>query len=284
MATIDSDCSPTHDASITTGSGRGALAFRRSGQRTVLGAAFATSPLRFLTPKNHGQAAWVFLANLGGGLVDGDRLDLRVDAEKDTAAFIGTQASTKIYRSPRGCSQRLEVKGGDGVLLAIAPDPVVCFAGARYTQQIDISLAPSASLVLVDGYTCGRAARGERWQFDHFESRTTIARGGVTTIVDATRLDPVHGSIAQRMGRFDVIMSVVAVGPRFGSVREALLAAPAGARSICPSTVVAASPVGVDVVVLRVAADSFQNASRALRRSFAALANALGDDPFARKW
>ena len=48
------------------------LAFERAGHtgRTAISTAFATSPLRILMPRNHGHAAWVFLASLGGGLVD----------------------------------------------------------------------------------------------------------------------------------------------------------------------------------------------------------------------
>ena len=283
MAQIDPRYSPTSDSSNTKGAGGGSLRFRRSAEKTVIGEAFAASPLRLLTPRNHGEAAWVFLSNLGGGLVDGDRVDLRIEAEADTFAFIGTQAATKVYRSPRGCSQRLEVRAAEGAAIAIVPDPVVCFAGARYEQEIDVSLAPGASLVVLDGYTSGRAARGERWQFAHFESRTTIARGGVAAIIDATRLDPICGSIAQRMGRFDAVMRLVAIRRRFDAGREAMVE-PLPIPSPGDAAVVAASPVGVDSAVLRVAADSFERASRALRPSFAALARALGDDPFARKW
>jgi urease accessory protein len=233
-------------------------------------------------PKNHGNAAWVYLANLGGGIVDGDRIDLRIESESGTSALIGTQASTKVYRSPRGCSQRLEVHAADGAAIAIVPDPVVSFAGARYAQEVDVSLAPTASLVLLDGYSCGRAARGERWQFARFESRTTIKRGGVAAIVDAVRLDPAHGPIADRMGRFEVFLSLFAVGSRFCRVREAMLATLA--RPSGNSAIVAVSPVGVDAAVMRVAANRFEHASCALRPSFAALAAILGDDPFARKW
>jgi urease accessory protein len=283
MAENDPRCSLASRASITGGAGRGSLAFRRSGEKTVIGEAFAASPLRLLTPRNHGDAAWVFLANLGGGLVDGDRLDLRIEAAQDTLAFVGTQAATKVYRSPRGCSHRLEVHAAGGAAIAVVPDQTVCFAGARYDQEIDISLASTASLVLFDGYTCGRAARGERWQFAHFESRTTIARGGVPAIVDATRLGPNGGPIAERMGRFGAIAWLVAIGPRFGTVREAMLR-PLPAPSPGDAAVVAASAIGVDTAVLRVAADGFESASRALRSSFAALAGILGDDPFARKW
>ncbi|MGA7119245.1 MAG: urease accessory protein UreD [Polyangiaceae bacterium] len=283
MTKIDSTASPPSRPSTTKGAGRGSLAFRRSGGKTVLAESFATSPLRLLAPRNHGSGAWVFLANFGGGLVDGDRIDIRVDAEENSTAFVSTQAATKVYRSPNGCSQRLDVQAADGAAVAIVPDPVICFAGARYDQEIAISLAPGASLVLFDGYTSGRAARGERWQFDHFESRTTIARGGRSVIVDATRLDPTAGPIAPRMGRFDAVLWLVAIGPRFEGVREAMLS-PVPFPSPGDSAVVAASSLGADVAVVRVAADRFESASRVLRPSFAALSRALGDDPFARKW
>jgi urease accessory protein len=266
-----------------TAAGRGLLTLRRSGKKTVVAQAFATSPLRLLMPRNHGDAAWVFFASLGGGLVDGDQLDVRVDAGEGAAALIGTQASTKVYRSPRGCSQRIEVQAAEGAAVAILPDPVVCFAGARYSQEINVSLAASASLLLLDGYTCGRGARGERWQFARFASRTTIVRDGKTAMVDATRLDEAQGSIAQRMGRFGVVLSLVAIGERFATLREPMLALRARA-SRADATVVAVSQFGVDAAIVRIAAERFESASRVLHPSFSALSRVLGDDPFARKW
>jgi urease accessory protein len=248
----------------------------------VLAQAAASSPIRLLTPRNHGDGAWVYVATLGGGLVDGDRLDVQVDAAEGTTCVLGTQASTKVYRSPSGCSQRLEARVERGAALALLPDPVVCFAGARYSQEITIELDRGASLLLLDGYTCGRSARGERWQFATYASRTTVTRGGELTIVDATVLDAAHGSIAARMGRFDVVISVTVIGPRFASVGDALRALPPTSAGRSP--VVAVSARGDDVTIARLAGDCFEDASRTLRPSFAALAAVLGDDPFARKW
>jgi urease accessory protein len=306
--------------------GTARLEFRRraSGGKTVLGTAFAASPLRLLTPANHGDAAWVFLASLGGGLLDGDRIDLDVEVGDGASALLGTQASTKVYRSPpggAGSSQRLSARVGAGALLAFVPDPVVCFADARYEQTLEISLAPSASLWLADGYSCGRSARGERWAFSRYASRTTVFRGGARSIVDATRLEAgvgpglgrldrqdagelegsgrsprpqqtpriEPGPLAGRMGRFDVVLSLLVVGPRFAHAREAILAAwsrgsGADSSSSAASVLVAASPLGDDACILRMAADRFESASRALRSSFALLASVIGDDPFARKW
>jgi urease accessory protein len=285
---------------------------RTADGKTSLAEAFATSPLRLLTPRNHGDAAWVFLSSYGGGLVDGDRLDVRVEVGAGASGLLGTQSSTKVYRSrPReapdggvatpleaaatsGCGQKLSAAIGEGASLTLLPDPVVCFADARYAQTIEVALAPTASLVALDGYTCGRSARGERWAFSRYASRTTVTRAASASraarpLVDATLLDPRHGAIAERMGRFDVVLSLIAIGPRFAAVRDAMLAAlpPDGCGD---AVLVAASPIGGgdggghDGCIVRVAAERFELASLALRSSFAALAHGLGDDPFARKW
>ncbi len=267
----------------TRRAGTGVLGFRCESGKTVVSRAFAASPLRVLMPNNHGHAAWVFLASLGGGLIDGDRLDLRIDLEERAAALVGTQASTKIYRSPHGCEQTLRVNASAASMIAVVPDPVVCFAGARYRQRSHFALARDASLVFLDGYTCGRGARGERWKFDSFASRTSIERDARLLLVDASRLDPAHGPLAERMGRYDVVLTLIVVGPAFSRLREAMLS-PRSAPSRADRELVAASAVGEDAAVLRVAAERFERASFLLRPSFAELARVLGDDPFARKW
>jgi len=214
-------------------------------------------------------------------MVDGDRVAIDVTAGPGTTAFMGTQSATKVYRSPRGCAFRLAIDVAEGAAVAVVPDPVVCFSGARYAQRVDVVLAPDASIVLLDGYSCGRAARGERWKFARFETRTTIERGGARVLVDATCLDPAHGELAERMGPFDVVLSLIAMGPRFASVRAAMLASlePPSADAI-----VAVSRVGEDGAILRVAAHRFEWASHLLRSCFGEIARILGDDPFARKW
>ncbi len=278
-----------------TGPGSARLSFGRRADRgrTTLEGVFATSPLRVLTPRNHGDGAWAFLSSFGGGLLDGDHLDVRVDVAAGASAFLGTQASTKVYRARRtgeGASQRLHAEVGAGGLLAVVPDPVVCFADARYAQTVEVALAGDASLVLLDSYTCGRSARGERWAFASYASRTVVKRkGGGQLVVDAVRLDPRHGPLLDRMGRFDAVLSLLVLGPRCGAMRDAMLAAaPCATEGGEGAVLVAASPiagaVGVDGCVLRVAAERFELASHVLRSSFAELARLLGDDPFARKW
>jgi len=279
-----------HPRSVSPGTAR--LAFERAsrGEKTGIAGAFATSPLHLLTPRNHGDASWVFLASLGGGLLDGDQLDVKVDVAPGASALLGTQSSTKVYRSQAGgagSSQHLEASvGADGLLVAV-PDPVVCFADARYEQRVEVALAPSSSLCLLDGYTCGRSARGERWAFSRYASRTTVRRGGALVVADAVQLDPRHGALVDRMGGYDVVLTLIALGPRCAGIRGAMLEAAVGksASEASREALVAASRLeGDGGCILRVAAPRFEMASRILRSSFTELARVLGDDPFARKW
>ncbi|APR78380.1 Urease accessory protein UreD [Minicystis rosea] len=263
--------------------GHGVLAFARREERTVLVGVRAASPLKILTPKNHGHGAWAIVATFGGGLVDGDSIHLDVELAEGTAALLGTQASTKVYRCPTStCHQALDARVGEGALLVSVPDPVACFATARYEQVNRVALAKTASLVLLDTFTSGRAARGERWDFHRYAARTLIDRDGTPWLRDSIVLDPEQGDLHARMGRFDAYATLVMVGPRVAPLVEAARVSPAPARR--GGIAHAASALGDDGIVVRIAGTSVEDVTRAARGVLAGLPSILGDDPFARKW
>jgi urease accessory protein len=256
-------------------SGHGVLAVARGARRSVVTRAVARSPLQLLVPRNHGHAVWAFLSSHGGGLVDGDEVAFRVEVDAGAAAMLTTQASTKVYRSPRGCRQRVTARVGDGGLLVVLPDPVVCFAGARLEQTIAIELGEGASVLLVDATTAGRVAHGERWAFERYRSVLAVARGGRELVRDAIELDPRHGALAARMGRFEAIATVIAVGPQAATLLGEVI------RDDGFVAVSSALPEGA---LVRAAATSTQELHRGLRILLGGIASLLGDDPFARKW
>jgi urease accessory protein len=236
----------------------------------------ARSPLRLLTPRNHGRAAWLVATSYGGGLVDGDALRLSLRIGAGAAAYLTTQSSTKVY--PGAASHAVDATvDADGLLVSL-PEPVVCFAGARYRQDATIRLAPGAGLVWLDALTAGRAARGERWRFDGYRSHVRVDRGGRTVVVDGLVLDPAHGPLARRLGRFDALATLLVVG----ALRDHVLAA-ASPVLRGADAVVAPSPIGDDAAVCRVAAISAEALAHALRPILAPVAALLGDDPLARK-
>ena len=266
-------------------SGRAAVRVIRVRDRSVVSRAYATSPLRLLTPRNHGHAAWIYTSSYGGGLVDGDRIALNVEVGPGAAAFISTQASTKVYRSPHGTSSELGARVGSDGLLVVLPDPVVCFAGSTYRQAQQFDLARGASLVVLDWMSSGRRASGERWAFEEYAVRLSLRVEGRLLVHDALALRAGDGDLAARMGRFEVIGGAVLVGPAFRAVAEAVVsrihAMPIDRRADC---LLAATPLGDAGCILRIAGRSVEQAGRTIREFLGFVPAVLGDDPWAHKW
>lgn len=252
---------------------RGHLAFRRSGTGTAVDTAFAESPLRFLTPRNHGTAAWAYTSTLGGGLVDGDRLDLEISVGPGARAFVSSQGPTRVFRSSRGAAATTVARVEEGGALMLFPDPTACFGGARYAQRTEVSLAPGGSLALWDVLSAGR----DRWGFTRCESTLRV----LPFLDERWLLDPAHGPLEERMGRFGAIGTLLLVGPLFAglgqAVRERVDARPAGGGT---SGVESASPLRDGALVVRAAAPSVQQLVRRLRHHLAVLPSLLGDDPW----
>jgi urease accessory protein len=270
---------------MTDAPGTGLLDVVRVDRRSVVRRAYATSPLRLLTPKNHGTAAWVYTSSYGGGLVGGDDLRLTVQVGREASVFLSSQASTKVYRSQARASLRLDAEVAAGGQLIVWPDPVVCFAGSTYRQDQRVALDAEAGLILVDTLSSGRRASGERWQFAEYASRVTVRYDGRTILLDALRLSPAEGDLARRMGRFDVISTVVIVGPRW---RDAAAHATAAVAE-CPvergaDLLVAAAPLKDAGCLLRIAGRSVEQISAVIRGYLSAISSLLNDDPWARKW
>jgi urease accessory protein len=273
-------------APCTPGAGHIELA-QVSGATAVI-RRLASSPLKLLTPRGHNGTAHVVTSTYGGGLLAGDNIALRLAAGPNTRCLLGTQASTKVYRSTDGRPGRQSIDAivAAGAVLVVAPDPVTCFAGARYAQRQHFRLDGGASLLLIDWITSGRVARGERWAFDHYRSDTRVDVGGSCVARDALLLDPRHGPIdaPHRMGRFECLANVYLLGPAFAEAASGFLARvgrmPVQKRA---PLIVTASPLK-DGAVVRVAGGAAETVGRFLGQQLAPAWAPLGQDPWLNKW
>jgi urease accessory protein len=261
------------------------LTFTRVGAETVVTRAFAMSPAKLIETKRRGAACWVYTATLGGGFVGGDDIGVRADVTAGARALLTTQASTKVYRSLRPSRQSLTATVGADALLAVVPDPIVCFADAHFTQTQRYDLHPDASLVMVDWMTSGRHAAGERWAFSRYESRFDIRRGAQRIFFDALVLEPNIGSVAERMGRFNVLLTAVMTGPLVVAASSDIVKR-VSQSPIAPGAdlIVSAARLRDGGALLRMAGSSVELMGRALRTDLAFLPPLIGDDLWNRKW
>jgi urease accessory protein len=257
--------------------GTGAAVARAVDGRTVLARARADSPLRFLRPTFPGaRSAALCIVTFGGGLVDGDAIELELEVEAGATLLVFTQSSTKVFRGASRQALRAKVDGR----LILLPDPVAAFAGASYTQRVDVELGPSGSCVVLDGFTSGRAAYGERWAMTSLDLRTTVTQGGRAIVTDALQLQQ---SIETRAGGFDAFATLIAVGQGARPAVEAIKGpVPLPTRDL----VVAASPLprATDGAILRVAAATPSLALEAVRARLGNLPEMDAVDPFASRY
>jgi urease accessory protein len=264
--------------------GSARLTFARSGPHTVLTRAFATSPAKLISSNGRGTACWVYAATLGGGYVGGDEIDLRADVSAGARALLTTQASTKVYRSLRPSRQSLTVTAAAGSLLAVVPDPVVCFAHADFTQSQRYNLDPDASLVMVDWMTSGRHATGERWAFSRYESRIEMKRGSQRIFLDRLVLEHDIEPVAARLARFNVLLTAVISGPLVNAAAGAIVSR-VSEMAIVPAAdlVVSAATLRDGGALMRMAGTSVEQVSSAVRSCLAFLSPLIGEDFWSRK-
>ncbi|MGN6370016.1 MAG: urease accessory protein UreD [Phycisphaerae bacterium] len=269
--------------------GAGRLVFEQVAGRTCVVEASARCPLRLLTPSRAGVRGWAFTRTFGGGLLAGDCVSLEVEARAGTTCYLSTQSSTKVYRSDGVRVARQSVRGRveEGAVLVCCPDPLVCFEAARYEQVQRFELVRGGSLVLLDWFTSGRQASGERWKFERLVSRNEICVEGKRVVEDVLRLDHEAGALAGRMrgGDFHCYATLILIGER---VRDAA----AGIhRKVAASRIVpvergflfASSVVG-DGVIVRVAGARTEEVAMWLRERLGFLEGLFGEHPWRRKW
>jgi urease accessory protein len=272
---------------LTSSDGEGYVEITQVAGKSAVTRSRATSPLKLLSPRSPGGAAWIFASTYGGGLVSGDSIRLNLQAGPNTRCVLSTQASTKVYRAlEAGCRQELNANIAAGALVVCAPDPVVCYKGAEFTQRQRFSLDVNASLIFVDWFTSGRWACGERWAFSQYSSRNEIFVEDRCVFRDILLLDPIDGPLdgPMRMGSINCFATVVLVGPTLKENVEQLLqfisTQPAPSHG---SLLFSASPIE-NGAILRVAGESCETVGSWIHERLAFVVALVGQDPWERKW
>jgi len=264
--------------------GQATLAVEMVFHESTVTTAAASSPLKLLTPVARGKSVWAYTSSFGGGLVAGDCTKLDVTVSGGARCFLGTQSSTKVYRNPAAlpCTHSTQAEIKDDSILVFTPEPVQAFADSQYSQHQEFHLAPNASLVLLDWFSSGRVARGERWAFKHLESRNDIFVGGERALVDPLLLS--SDELAERMGRFNCLATLLLIGPAVKTAADDLLqqlaARPVEKQATLNFSV---SPVRGGALI-RLAGEEVELVRRELSGHLGFLRDILGDDPWARKW
>jgi urease accessory protein len=265
--------------------GKGVLRFEKIGDRTCVIDSFSKSPLKILTPKNTGSAAWVYSSNFGGGFVGGDSIDLDIHMGPESQVAYLSQASTKIYGSEKESLQTINANIGKKAVLFSIPDPVVCFAGAKFHQKQTFHIEEGASLIVLDTLHCGREHSGERWAFASYKNQISIFRDEKIIFFESLLLQGDIGQLTQRHSHYNGFSLLLMVGPLFqNNISEILNSMRDRVPGKREDFLFSLSPHGDDGLVMRMAAVSPEALGEAIREILEFIPSYLGDDPWIRKW
>ena len=153
------------------------LAFAADTDTTRLGHTFVCHPFHctrpwYLDPAVPGMAV-VYVQTPAGGLIQGDRAELRFDLEADAQVHVTTQAAEKIHTMTANCAlQRVSFSLGPGAYAEYCPEPLILFPGARFGQALRIELAAGASFLGTEIVLSRAAADGAT--FAAFSTSLTV--------------------------------------------------------------------------------------------------------------
>lgn len=116
--------------------------------------------------------------------------------------------------------QRMTVEIATGSSLFLLPAPVACFEKASYSQHQIFRLADveTSCLLLLDWFTSGRSARGEKWSFDRYRSRNEVIVDGRNVINDTLLLE--GEDISQRMSHFGCYCTMFICGKPLAAISQ----------------------------------------------------------------
>lgn len=204
---------------------RGNLSVRATAGRSRVMTCRAEAPL-VLRPvarrfEGAGSPALVFVSQLGGGWLAGDRQELALDVEEGAALVVRGQASSRAYGGAGASSWRLRARVGVGASLAWLGEPVVPSWDSDWSGSAGFELERGASLVVWDAFTGGRIAMGERFGFRRFANALEVRRSdGVLVLRDAVAFTGAEAAAGS--GPMTAFASLVIAGPRWEAELDAL--------------------------------------------------------------
>ena len=137
---------------------------RRDGTTRLIGNRHR-GPLRLLKalPSEDGRSLEAVIVHPPGGLVGGDRLDLRIHAGAGSRVLLTTPGAQKWYRAARGARSEVAIDL-ESAMLEWLPQPAILFDEARADQHLSIRMNAASTCIGWEILVRGRAAMGERWR------------------------------------------------------------------------------------------------------------------------
>ncbi len=162
----------------------------RDGRTRVRHASF-TAPFKLLPPFQEDGFARQMILSASAGIMAGDRQHIEVAADPGARLIVTSQAFEKVHKMDgRHAERHAVLHAADGAFLQYEPLPVIPFAGSDFRSRTDVYLETGSRFVFSEILCCGRAARGERFEYRRFRNLVRVYRSGMPVYIDNTDFIP----------------------------------------------------------------------------------------------
>lgn len=209
-------------STLTRTDGHLRLHAERVGERTRLTELECRAPMQLMRCHYLDSAlpdmAHATIVSPSGGVLQGDHLEVVVRVGPHARLRLDTPSATRLYRMPDAPAEQLIsiTVEGDGYL-EYTPEPTIPFAGSQFSSATTCHVAASATLVLAEVVSAGRAGMGEVHQFRRYASIVDLRRlDGDIAARDATVVEPADGLMLKgRLGGYAALGSLYVVHEGF---------------------------------------------------------------------
>lgn len=144
---------------------------------------------RMRSPRPQAAAPEIVLINTSGGLTGGDRMEYAFTLGPGAALVATTQAAERVYRASSDLARMsMRIDLGAAAALEWLPQETILFDGGRMERRLEVDMAGSARLTLLETLVLGRAAMGETVRTGRFTDQWRIRRDGRLIHAEALRL------------------------------------------------------------------------------------------------
>lgn len=128
-----------------------------------------------------------------GGVAQGDRHSIDVDARANARAHLMTQSATKVHSMHANYAHLdTTLKAGPNSHLEYLPGPTILNEDARCLQTTTVDLAESASVIVGDIVLPDGLSAHDPFSFDHYHSRLEASCDERLVCADAVDLRPIE--------------------------------------------------------------------------------------------
>lgn len=127
-----------------------------------------------------------YLLHPPGGVVGGDTLEIKLQADAGSHCLITTPGATKFYRSKSDLvsTQSQTISVSTDAIVEWLPQQNIFFPGAQSNLSTQINIAPGGKFIGWEMHCFGRPANNEKFHQGNITSRTEITIDGELRLVE----------------------------------------------------------------------------------------------------